>query len=314
MEVLHHLPEVPETRAAAVTFGNFDGVHIGHAALLSLLTQAAQRLGGPCTVVTFDPHPLHLLRPAAAPLAVDSLAGRLAALQAMGVDRTVVLHFDAAFAARPAEWFARDVLVRGLGGRCIVVGPDARFGHGGQGDAGLLRRIAAEFGGEVEIFAGVRHGDGFVSSSRIRAAVAAGDAAEAALLLGRPFCLRGAVVRGDGIGRTIGFPTANLASPGQILPADGVYAAVAQLGSQSLDAVAHIGARPTFAGARPQVEVHILDWQGDIYGHALDLHVVDRLRGVQRFAGIAELTAQIRCDIGAARRALDGWRSEGRAP
>jgi len=314
VEILHDLPQAPLPRRAALTFGNFDGVHIGHAALLSVVSQAARKLHGPCTVVTFDPHPLRLLRPESAPLAVDTLAGRLAALQALGVDRTVVLRFDADFAARPAEWFARDVLVRALGASHIVTGPDARFGRGGCGDADLLRRVAADSGGHVEIFQGILHGGAFVSSSRVREAVAAGDVAEAASLLGRPFCLRGDVVHGDGIGTSLGFPTANLASPGQVQPADGVYAALAQVGGQTLDAVVHLGARPTFAAARPQVEVHLLDWTGDIYGCAVDLHVIKRLRGVQRFAGTTELTAQIRCDIEGARSAIEAWRGEARTP
>lgn len=314
MEVLTHLPEQPELRPAAVTFGNFDGVHVGHAALLSLLRQAADRLRGPCTVVTFDPHPLHALRPGTAPPAVDTLGGRLRELQSRGIDRVVVLRFDADLAGRSATWFARDALCDSLGGRAFVVGPDARFGHGGQGDAALLAREAAMLGGTVEVFGGVDQGAGPVSSSRVRAAVSEGDVAEASSLLGRPFCLRGTVVHGDAVGRTIGFATANLAAPEQVQPADGVYATFVQFAGQWHDAVTHVGARPTFEGARRQIEAHILDWQGDIYEQNLDVHFVARLRGVQRFADVRALQAQIRCDVEGARQALDAWRGEARAP
>lgn len=315
VNVLDRLPDTPELTPAAVCFGNFDGVHVGHQTLLAEVRTAADRLGGPACAVTFDPHPLTLLRPEAAPPAVDTLAGRLRGLQACGIDRALVLRFDAELAAKPAEWFARDVLCRALGARWLVAGNDVRFGHGGQGNLALLQAIAGEFGAVVQTCPPLFHAGQVVSSSRVRAAVAAGRVEEAAVLLGRPFCLRGTVVQGDQRGRQLGFPTANVAAPSQVRPAAGVYACLFEGDDGVLhDAVANAGMRPTFAGDRWQVEAHLLEWQGDLYGRPAHLHLVARLRDEQRFAGLDALIAQIRHDIAAARLALRRWRDEGSAP
>lgn len=314
METLRQLPDQTEPRPAAVGFGNFDGVHVGHQALLGQLRAAADRMGGPVTVVTFDPHPLQVLRPQAAPPAIDTLEGRLRALQACGVDRALVLPFDLALAARPAEWFAREVLFQTLGARVLLTGPDTRFGRAGQGDVALLKAIGEEMGRQVAVFPGVMVRGGIVSSSRVRAAVQRGDVADAAELLGRPFCLRGAVVEGDKRGRTLGFPTANLAASGQVQPAPGVYACVLEVDGQLLDAVTNAGRRPTFANAGPQIEAHVLDWHGDLYGRQVHLHFVSRVRDERKFASPGALIEQIQRDVAEARRVLTAWRSEARVP
>lgn len=298
----------------AVAFGNFDGVHLGHRALIASLRRAADRLGAAATIVTFDPHPLTVLRPGSAPLAVDPLATRLELLAACGVDRTIVLRFDADLAAKSAEWFVTEALCRRLGARAVLVGADTRFGCGGRGDLALLRSLATEHGAEVEIAEGVSQDGALVSSSRVRAAIATGAVAEAATLLARPFCLRGVVVRGDARGRTIGFPTANVSAPGQIQPAAGVYACLAEVTGEDgatvlRDAVVNVGTRPTFDGTRVQVEAHLPGWAGDLYDRVLPLHFIARLRNEQRFGGIDALVAQIRRDVDAALVQLAAWRS-----
>lgn len=314
MDVRYQLPDQPPARPAAVTFGNFDGVHIGHQALLSAIRRAAEQLGGPSTVVTFDPHPLAVLRPEGPPPAVDTLATRLELLRGQAIDRVIVLRFDEQLAAQSAQWFAYEVLCQRLHGRHFVTGPGVRFGHRGAGDLALLRQAAESVGGTVEPFAGVVLDGAIVSSSRVRQAVAAGEAETAARLLGRPFCLRGTVVHGDARGRTIGFPTANLLAPGQIQPAHGVYACLAEVAGQWHDAVTNVGVRPTFVGTQASVEAHLLNWQGDLYDQDLQLHFVARLRAEQRFAGLDALIAQIHLDVIAARTALDAWRAEALTP
>lgn len=314
VHVLFELPDMPGEHPAAVAFGNFDGVHLGHQALLAAVRRAADRLGGPATVVTFDPHPLTILRPESAPPALDDLTTRLDLLRGLAMDRVVVLRFDRELAARSADWFAREALVGRLNARHVVTGPDVRFGHDGLGRLALLRQVLGEVGGTVEPFAGVELEGAIVSSSRVRQAVAQGQLELATRLLGRPFCLQGKVVHGDARGRTIGFPTANLSGSGTILPALGVYACLLRVDGQALPAVANIGVRPTFEASQVRVEAHVLDWQGDLYGKRVQLDVLARLRGEQRFAGIDALVAQIALDVEAARQVLDAWYDAGRTP
>lgn len=309
MELLHQLP-LPRTAAnppvgAAVAFGNFDGVHLGHQALLAQVRHAAARWGGPATVVTFEPHPLALLRPELAPPAVDDLPTRLALFAAHGVERTVVLRFDAELAQQSADWFAREALVARLGVRCVVTGPDVHFGRGGAGDLGLLQQVLTEVGGEVETCAGVTIDGAPVSSSRVRAAVASGEVELARRLLGRPFRLRGEVVHGDARGRKLGFPTANVDTGRQVLPAHGVYACRARVGGAEHEAVVNVGRRPTFDGREVRVEAHLIDVDGvDLYGGTLELDVLARLREERRFDNLDALLVQIGRDVAHARALL----------
>lgn len=289
----------------AVAFGNFDGVHLGHRALIGRLVAEARAHGGEAVVVTFDPHPLTVLRPDRAPPAIDSLPCKLANLRALGVDRAVVLQFDAQFALMPAEAFASDVLFGALGAKSILAGHDTRFGHGGLGDAALLAKLAAQRGAQVLACTAVLDGELPVSSSRVRKAIAAGHMDDAARWLGRPWQLDGAIVHGDHRGRTIGFPTANFSASQQIRPGHGVYACwLRRPSGQTLAAVANCGVRPTFGSNAAQVEAHCLDFAGDLYGETASLLFVARLRGEQKFAGLAELKAQIAADVAQARALL----------
>ncbi len=305
MQIIREIDAATSPVASAVTFGNFDGVHVGHRALLGHVRAEADRLGGPAVVVTFDPHPLSVLRPERAPQAIDSLELRLDNLEKCGVDLAVVMHFDGAIAKRSALWFARDVLFGNLHARSLVVGPDTRFGHGGQGDVQLLRLVAAKLGAPVQEWAGVSAAGEVVSSSRIRRAITAGQVELAAELLARPFTLAGAIVHGDHRGRTIGFATANLDALQQIQPAPGVYACRLQSADGAWHpAVTNCGMRPTFDGQRWQVEAHLLDWQGDLYGQQCRLAFVQHLRGEERFASLEALVAQIGKDAAQARTIL----------
>ena len=318
--VCHTLPSQPlaapspATLGNAVAFGNFDGLHIGHRALLAHLRAEADRLHGALIVVTFDPHPLRFLHPERAPAAIDTLDGRLTYLAQLGVDQVYVLRFDEAIAALPAHTFARDWLCGLLQGRAFAVGPDMHFGHKRLGDVNLLRHIAAEFHGAVTVFSGVLWDDSRVSSSRVRHAIREGKVELAEHLLSRAFCMRGTVVHGDARGRTIGFPTANLVAPGQVVPANGIYAGRAGVGGVWHDAAISVGIRPTFAGEDVRVEAYLLDFEGDIYDKPMDLEFIARLRDEAKFADLPALIAQIAADVATTRRVLDARRLHGLLP
>jgi riboflavin kinase/FMN adenylyltransferase len=274
----------PSAGPASVAVGNFDGVHRGHQALVSAAVARSRESGGPAVVLTFDPHPASVLRPQAAPAALTTLAQKEELVAALGIDRLVVVPFDARLAGLSPDAFAREVLQQALGARHVVVGESFRFGRGREGDPRRLEALGASLGFAVEVVPPVLEGGRPISSSRVREALARGDVAEARTLLGRDYFVDGEVVQGDGRGRTIGVPTANLASLAQILPANGVYAARcrSQAGGWHAAAV-NVGERPTFGGGRVRLEAHLLDFDGDLYGRPLRVAFHERLRGEQRF-------------------------------
>ncbi len=292
---------------AVVAIGNFDGVHRGHLALVARARSEAERRGADTVALTFDPHPATVLRPDAVPAALQSLEERVAALRASGCDRVEVVTFDAAFAAQEPERFVRDLLVERLDAQAVVVGEGFRFGAGAAGDVELLRTLGADLGFTVHPVALVRTQDGVVSSSALRALLAAGDLDAVAHGLGREYLLSGEVVRGDGRGRTIGVPTANVAvAAHRAVPADGVYACWASAeGAPRVPAVVNVGWRPTFDGTTRTVEAHLLvDDAPDLYGQVLELTFVSRIRGELRFDGPEALVARIREDIAVAAELL----------
>lgn len=294
---------------SVVTIGNFDGVHRGHLALVERARGEADRRGVPLVALTFDPHPATVLRPDAVPPSLQSLDERVATLRSYGCDHVEVVTFDAALAALSAEAFVAGLLVDRLGAEAVIVGENLRFGAGAEGDVALLRGLGARHGFAVEAVGLVDAGDGPVSSSALRALLAAGDLEAVARGLGRPFALTGEVVRGDGRGRTIGVPTANIAvAPGRALPADGVYACWARPeGEGRAPAVVNVGWRPTFGGTSRTVEAHLLvGGAPDLYGRSLELAFVARIRGEERFDGVESLVARIAGDIEAARAVLGG--------
>jgi riboflavin kinase / FMN adenylyltransferase len=296
----------------AVTVGNFDGVHRGHQALVSAAVARAQAAGGLSVVLTFDPHPARVLRPAHAPAALTTLAQKEELLAGLGVDRLAVLPFDAQLARLSPEEFARAVLRDTLGARAVVVGESFRFGHRREGDAQALVELGGRLGFDVHALPAVLEGGRPVSSSRIRSELAHGHVAAADALLGRPYFVDAAVVRGVGRGRTIGVPTANLAPENEILPAPGVYAGHCRLGGgDSWPAVANLGRRPTFGGGDLFLEAHLLGFEGDLYGTRVRLSFQERLRDEERFPSKEALVARIRDDIARARELLSASRGGG---
>jgi riboflavin kinase/FMN adenylyltransferase len=298
----------------AVTIGAYDGVHLGHRALLHDLSTRAEALGLSTVVVTFDRHPASVVRPASAPPLLTDLDQKLELLAACGIDRTVVIAFDRPRADESAEDFVKEVLVDTLGARLVVVGEDFHFGHGRKGNVALLTTLGRQFGFEV---VGARlTGDGTdaVSSTRIRTLVAQGDVATATRLLGRPHEVRGPVVHGDGRGGPeLGFPTANLEIGDDIaLPADGMYAGYFTRADGSVhQAVIYVGRRPTFyepGTSSVLVEAYLLHFEGDLYGELSRVSFVDRLRGDRRFDSVDALIAQMHRDAADAERVLSADR------
>lgn len=307
---------------SVVGIGVFDGVHLGHREILRTARLLAVARDASSGAVTFARHPASVLRPEAAPLAITDLDTKLELLSATGVDFAAVLAFDDEHAREPAEDFVRRVLVDGLAVRAVVVGEDFHFGHQRRGDVAMLTQLGAEHGFEViglplvdERGGATRRGaatDPPVSSTWVRASIADGDMETAHALLGRPHELRGTVVRGDQRGRTWGFPTANVAVAGDTaVPAAGIYAGWLVLGGgkaprKVLNSAVYIGSRPTVYGDEGDrvVEVHVLDFDGDIYDEPVRVRFGERLRGDERFASFDELQAQIGRDVESARRWL----------
>jgi riboflavin kinase/FMN adenylyltransferase len=299
----------------------FDGVHLGHQALLDKVETAARSVHGTAVAVTFTRHPLAVLNPARCPEPVSTVEERRALLMAHGIDQVVALDFDASMSRLSARRFLETVLLARYELKTLVVGPDFAMGRDRRGDLAGLRELGAEFGFTVEVVDPVPAAGGKVSSTRLRQALADGEVEVARELLGREYHLSGTVVAGHGRGRTIGFPTANLeVEEDKMLPGDGVYAAFAADGPAAAGAtpsppaggrprwrkaVVNIGIAPTFGGDERRVEIHILDFAGDLRGRHLDVCFVGRLRGERRFADAEALRAQIEADVAAARTVLE---------
>lgn len=285
-----------------LAIGNFDGVHRGHAALIRRLVEKAGEFAATPTVLTFEPHPREFFTPDSAPARLTTLREKLELLAESGVEQSVVGRFDAAFAALSAEQFVDRVLVAGLRVRHVIVGDDFRFGRGRCGDLRLLQELGAQRGFGAEEMGSVVADGERISSSGVRDALAAGDMERAARLLGRPYVIDGRVVRGEQIGRRIGFSTANIRIRHDPLPMSGVFVVeVGGLGEHPLPGVANLGVRPTANGTRPLLEVHLFDFDQDIYGAHLSVRFVHKLRDERRFPNFDALKAQIALDAQAAR-------------
>ncbi|HEX5878095.1 MAG TPA: bifunctional riboflavin kinase/FAD synthetase [Actinomycetota bacterium] len=299
---------VPEDLGPAVaTVGMFDGVHRGHRALLDRVAAEAAARGLPAAAVTFDRHPLAVLRPGSEPPLLTTLDRKVELLGAAGMDVVLVLAFTRELSQVGAEVFAAEVLFDALAARAVVVGENFRFGHKAAGDPALLAELGRPRGIEVVAVPLHTDGDQVVSSTRVRAELAEGDVAAAAASLGRPYAVEGEVVVGDRRGRPLlGVPTANLAVPAGIaLPADGVYAGHLTDDADGIarPAAISVGTNPQF-GTDRRVEAHVLDFDADLYGHQVSVGFTHHLRGQATFAGVDELVAQMRADIDQARRLL----------
>lgn len=306
MDVLRGDTRPGDLPASVLALGNFDGVHAGHAALLDEARTRARRSGLAAAVAVFEPHPRRYFQPDAPPFRLMSDDRRNAIFADMAFDRLHVLRFDAAMAERSPEAFVADILDERLAAREVVVGSDFRFGKGRAGDFATLAELGAARGMTAHAAGLVEAGGEKISSSAIRDAVAGGDMAVAEAWLGRPFILDGVVEEGDRRGRTIGFPTANVALGDFVRPAHGVYAvSVRRPGdTQAITGVANIGVRPTVDGKQERLEVHLFDFAGDLYGQTLAVCFHDRLRGEQKFDGLDALKDQIARDCESARAVL----------
>ncbi len=293
------------SQGTVVTLGNFDGMHLGHQQLMARLFEWRDALGLPAVVVTFDPHPAALLRPAAKRRVLVPLADRVRIFEGMGLDELVVLPFDEALRDMPAERFYHELLADGLGACHVVLGPDSRFGRGREGDYALCRSLGLERDIGCDQVEPVSSQGQHVSSTLIRGLVESGAAADIPSYLGRYYRLRGQVVHGKARGRELGFPTANVEARGTLKPCDGVYAGRLWVEGRPLEAAISVGSTPTFGQGETLVEAHALDFDGDLYGATVSVEFQRRLRGQERFDSVDALVAQMRRDVMAVRAATE---------
>jgi len=306
MQIVEHSQLRPRHfERSVITVGNFDGVHRGHQALLRRVVQRARELDAAALVYTFHPHPLKVLNPSFCPPLLTAFEDRAAWVAAEGIDALVWARFDREYAAREPEAFARETLAARLGARELWVGPDFAFGRGRRGTIELLRGVGAEVGFAVETLPVFQLDGEVVSSTRIRHAVAEADFPTAERLLGRPYALHGPVVHGEGRGRGLGFPTANLLVREECLPPPGVYAAWACWAGSCHPAALNIGPNPTFGEGKLSVEAYLLEFTGDLYGVEVELRPVAPLRGEIAFRDPSDLVRQIAKDVEEVRRLLD---------
>ena len=297
-----------------LTIGNFDGIHLGHRAILDTVIERARAQRGEAVVYTFDPHPRKVLSPQSAPGLLTTIEQKLELLAAAGVDAVIIERFDAAFARTAPDVFIREFVHARIRPLEVYVGYDFHFGRDREGSMRMLTELGPRLGFSVTIIPEVVMGDGDVNSTRVRELLAKGSVEEASLLLGRDYTVRGQVVQGDARGRTLGFPTANLAPENEVLPEAGVYAGWLHCldagdppAGTKLPAVSNVGTRPTFgASDRVVVEAHLIDFSGDLYGRRVELCFRFHLRQERRFAGVEALRAQIEIDRSEARRRLAG--------
>ncbi|HUW79835.1 MAG TPA: bifunctional riboflavin kinase/FAD synthetase [Acidocella sp.] len=305
MKIFHEWRGLPATaRGASIALGNFDGVHLGHAAVVR--AAHAARPDVPRAVLTFQPHPREFFRPQDPPFRLTQPAERADALAALGVELLYELRFDADFSHITGEDFITNVLHQGLGAAHLACGADFAFGHRRSGDISLLTKRAEELGIGLTVVPAVADAQGPISSGRIRRLLQDGYPERAALLLGRPYSIRGVVIHGDARGRTIGFPTANVPLGRHLEPARGVYAVTVRLpDGKVVKGVANIGQRPTVGGTQSRLEVNLFDFAEDLYGQELTVSLHDFIRDEQKFESFDALKAQILQDAAQARALLD---------
>ncbi len=309
MNLYRSLESLPEMcRGGAVSIGNFDGVHRGHARLASRLKELAGQEDGPAVVFTFDPHPVRLLRPEKAPPPLTWTDRKAELLAELGIDAVVAYPTDLALLSLSPDEFFQQIVRESLGAKALVEGPNFQFGRGRGGDIRLLSELCRVAHIHLEVVEPITLGEELVSSSRVREAIAAGDVDSARRMLTQPYRIRGMVTHGAGRGGSIGFPTANLEAIDTLLPAPGVYAGIASFqeensGAVRLAAAVNIGPNPTFGEQALKVEVHVLDFSGSLYGKPLEVDFLTRLRSVQPFESVAALQAQLARDCEAARAA-----------
>lgn len=307
LNLIHGWRDLSEAeRGAAAALGNFDGVHLGHAQVIAMAREAAQRLGAPLAVITFDPHPRRVFRPANRPFRLTTLSQQVRALEALGVERLHMLPFDFAMASMTDRQFADEVLHQGLGIRHIAVGFDISFGAGRSGTPEAMKAYGAEFGFGVSVAPALTSASGEkISSSQVRAALRDGRPRDAAAMLGRPFAIEGVVRRGRQLGRQLGFPTANVELDDYVAPRLGIYATRTRMrDGRVIPGVANIGTNPTVGEVQARLEVHLFDFDEDIYGEVIETSLIAYLRPEVKFDGLPALVEQMGKDCLEARAIL----------
>ena len=310
MKLIRDLAALPaELRSGAVAIGNFDGVHRGHARIVERLVSHAQAVGGPAIVLTFDPHPVRILRPDAAPPPLTWTDRKAQLLAELGVDSTVVLATDEALLELTATQFFDQIVRNRLDARALVEGPNFYFGRGREGTIQVLRNMTDAAGIELEVVEPVVLDGELVSSSRVRSLIAAGEVDRAGAMLTHPYRIRGMVDHGAGRGSKIGFPTANVEAIDTLLPAAGLYAGIGTRGESTWPAAINIGPNPTFGEHALKVEAHLIGCHEPLYGQPLEVDFLSRIREVQSFPGVEALKQQLKQDVAAAERVVEAHRS-----
>lgn len=298
MPIVRDLSQLPTSaRRGAVAIGNFDGVHRGHLEIVRRLLERSREVGGPAIVFTFDPHPVRILRPEQSPPPLTWSERKAELLAAHGVYMVVAYHTDEALLRLTAQEFFDKIVVGSLDAQAMVEGPNFYFGHNREGNVALLEQLTNAAGLTLDVVPPVSIGGELVSSSRIRALIAAGDVATAGQLLSAPYRIRGMVTHGAGRGSSIGFPTANLQGIDTLLPKPGVYAGRAMVQSILYPAAINLGPNPTFGESALKVEIHLLDYHDSLYGQPLEVEFLAHLREITTFAGPAALVDQLQQDI-----------------
>lgn len=302
MMVVHGSSAFEAPAAAAVTIGNFDGVHLGHRELLRRTVARARAAGATAVALTFEPHPVRYFSPRSRFYEITGPEEKAALIGETGIDTLVVEPFDGGVGQMWPGDFAREVLARRLGARWVVVGYDFTFGRNRTGSPAALVEMGRDLGFDVDVVPPLMRGGAIVSSSRIRELLLAGRVREAGELLCRPYALSGPVVTGAGRGRKLGFPTANIQFTQELVPLPGVYVVEAEVDGERRRGVANVGFNPTFGENSLGVEVHLLDFEGDLYGKAMSVSFRDRIRDERKFKSVDELTRQIAKDVQYARQ------------
>jgi riboflavin kinase/FMN adenylyltransferase len=306
MKIFHGLENANIAKPTVLTLGVFDGLHLGHQRIMQKVVDRARAVGAVATAITFDPHPRAVLHPESAPPLLQTLDQRLANLEFLGIEQTIVVPFTREFAGQPAEDFLRNVIHDRLHAKEVYLGKGFAFGAGRGGNIDLLKRMSSELGFVADEVDELQIRRRRVSSSKIRELLAEGRVNLARRMLGRPYGVEGVVIRGDRRGHTIGFPTANLKPHNRVIPRYGVYATATLIDGTWRRGVTNIGVRPTFGTeTEPSIETYVLDFDGDLYGDVLRVRFLHRIRDEKKFSGIDELKAQIDRDVTRARNYFD---------
>lgn len=304
MEITFGLENVTHEPETALTIGSFDGVHLGHQKILKRLTTREETVS---TVITFDPHPQTVIKSqSSAPPLLTTIDERIQLIEKSGAAKLIIIKFTSEFAKMPPEKFIKEILIDSIGMKYLYAGKSHQFGRGRKGDIKLLKDYAKQFDFKLEIIDPVSRFNQLVSSTHIRRLLSNGDVLTAWRCLGRPYYLRGKVIQGDGRGKKLGFPTANLEldEKGKLIPPEGIYATVAEIDGVRMPSVSHFGARPTFKNAAPSIETHVIGYHGNLYGNRIHLGFVDRMRDIAAFPSVIELVRQLILDRAFAKRRL----------